>query len=450
MNTPLSSILATFLNRHYIPNSPPLLLALSGGPDSLALLHLLYAYQIQYPTFAFGVAHVDHGWRPESGEEAVELQKMAKALGVPFHLKKLSPESMQGNLESACRQLRLEFFSELCRSKNYQAVLLAHHADDQSETVLKRLLEGASFPACSGILPVTQWNDLIIWRPLLGVTKDQIELWLVEQNLVAFQDQTNLDPKFLRGRFRTRIIPLLAQEFGKDIRGNLYALGAEAQEIREFFLSHLTPILDQIVQGPLGIFLDLSDVDPMLSPAELKFLIREICQLEQVHLSKQQIQLACDQLQIGGANCQIASHPKSVFVDRKRLFILRFHPDSDGKLPLQLSSFDWGAWHVSVTESAFSKREVSDWKSVWKGHLQCVLPKGNYQIGPASSQAPYRLASSLDKWWTKHKIPAFLRYLIPVIWSGEFVIHEYLTGEQISLSSIDLNESCLVIQMHIK
>ena len=140
--------LRRFLRAHY-SQGRELLLALSGGPDSQALFHLLVEFR--YP---FRVAHVDHAWRPESAKEAKALEELCRQHKIPFHLKTLNPDEMQGNLEDACRQERLSYFQELSTQWNCQAVVLGHHADDQAETVLKRLFEGASLEKLAGIRSV--------------------------------------------------------------------------------------------------------------------------------------------------------------------------------------------------------------------------------------------------------------------------------------------------------
>ncbi len=119
----------------------PLLLGLSGGPDSLALYYGLLSCQRKY-NISFHIAHIDHGWRLESAQEAEQMRQLAERAGIPFHLKKLKPAELKGNLEMACRIERYRFFAELCQTCSFQGVLVGHQRDDQSETILKKLLEG--------------------------------------------------------------------------------------------------------------------------------------------------------------------------------------------------------------------------------------------------------------------------------------------------------------------
>ncbi len=236
-----------FFQNHYDFKSP-LLLGLSGGPDSLALFHLLLKYRKQHP-FELGIAHVDHGWRQESSEEARLLQNIVEKEGLPFHLKTLLPEDLQGNLEAASRDARILFFADLCQKYHYQAVLLAHHADDQAETVLKRVLEGASLPYLCGLRETATVHNVLFWRPLLKINKNEILQWLERHQLKGFDDRTNRDPRFLRGKFRTRILPALSKEFGKQVEKNLERLGAEALEWHHYLNSKVIICCKQLKKG---------------------------------------------------------------------------------------------------------------------------------------------------------------------------------------------------------
>eukprot|EP01136_Pigoraptor_vietnamica_P021045 Opistho-1_new@70746 len=196
MKDPLLLLIRAFLKRHLV-SSGPLLLALSGGNDSLALFHLLLACR-RFFGFTLQVAHVDHGWRKTSGEEAKSLADMVEKLGFPFHLHTLSPQSSfaDRNLEAQARKERLAFFKKLYQQHACQALLLAHHADDQAETVLKRLLEGASLFALGGLKEVTTLQEMQVWRPLLSVPKKELASWNMQKGLTPIEDETNSDPRF--------------------------------------------------------------------------------------------------------------------------------------------------------------------------------------------------------------------------------------------------------------
>lgn len=426
----LEVILHAFLQKHYDPDHP-VLLALSGGPDSLTLLYLLLDYREKFP-LNLGIAHIDHNWREESGSEAHQLELLARRFNLPFYLKVIYPKNLSGNLEAASRDERLRFYQELCKLHGFQAVLLAHHADDQAETVLKRVLEGANLSYLSGLQEVSKVEDVTLWRPLLSVPKAEIVEWGENRGLAPFIDSTNYDQRFLRGKMRTKIIPELTSSFGKEISGSLCYLASEAQELRRYFSGKLQPYLDSIQQGPLGSLLDLSENCPP-SAFEMKYLLREWLQREGFGLSRTQLNDAYRLITEKKANRRLAAAGRILYIDRGRVFLT----DSDdcsshlSSVPLIHGDTPFGRWAVKVEPINEKKTPLSiGWQSVWKGYAEAYLPAGEYQIGLAKMNYPYPGKSSIGKWWNDHKIPAFLRPQIPVIWKNDEIHHEFLTGSR--------------------
>jgi tRNA(Ile)-lysidine synthase len=407
--------------------SKPVLLALSGGPDSLALLYLLKKYQIEN-SLVFAIAHVNHGWRLESNQEAAQLEKLANELKIPFHSKNLNPKELKGNLEEASRLERLRFFHELCLKHGFQAVLLGHHADDQAETVLKRILEGAGLARLSSLLPVNRVEGVILWRPLLKATKMEIESWLCAQSIRPFYDSTNLDSRFLRGRMRTRIIPELSKEFGKEITSGLCHIASEAQELRNYLNERIKPYLEHIERHAYGVLLDLSKNCPD-NQFELKALLHELFSQEGVCLNRELTQTLCELIYSRKADRELIVDGLSIQVDRGRLFIMRRCEEAVfGKHALELGTFQSGPWKVivkKVESSILDRRE--GWKAVWNGHIETVLPMNDYQLGKVQMNACYPGQSSISKWWNDHKIPAFLRRQVPVVWLDGKIYHEFLS-----------------------
>lgn len=231
-------MIENFITEHAL-ESTPILLGLSGGPDSMALFHLLL--EANHP---FHVAHVDHGWRPESQAEAATLERLCQDKGIAFHTTRLALEGK--NLEDRSRKLRHLFFEKVCSLEKLKGVFLAHHADDQAETVLKRVFEGASLPKLRGLLSKTELGALHVYRPLLKWTKKEIIEWLEAKRVSYFCDPTNQDTRYLRSRMREVILPTLSEQFGKQIAPSLLRLSESAEELAEFldqtigsFLHHL-------------------------------------------------------------------------------------------------------------------------------------------------------------------------------------------------------------------
>lgn len=410
MTVNLEALVQTFLAQHMKSNDP-LLLALSGGPDSMSLLHLLMQMKVN-----FGIAHVDHGWRAESATEADALQSFAKENALPFHLRKLDPSKLKGNLEAACRRERLDFFEKLCREHGYQAVMLGHHADDQAETVLKKVLEGVSLPHLSALQSSVKVNGLTLWRPLLSVTKVTITRWLEERDIAAFEDKTNRDPRFLRGKFRTSIIPQLTEEFGKEITSSLCRLAEEAASLRSFLDERVEPFLAKAETGCMGVLLDLSSERPD-SLFELNYLIRKLCEMEGFVLSRQMFDAAASFVWDKASDKRLVMGKHEMILDRGRIFILK------------QGNWDSRSWKITVEKSHEQKWRCSGWKEVWKGTAEVILPEGDYQLQPPTMNILFPGQSPISKWWTNGKVPAFLRQRVPLLCQGDEVVCEFLTGK---------------------
>lgn len=424
----LERILFQFLDKNYDPKQP-VLLGLSGGSDSLTLFHLLEWYKQTKP-FNFGVAHVDHGWRLESGEEAHQLQKLAMDKRIPFHLKKLNPETLSGNLEQACRHERLAFFSQLCSEYGYQAIILGHHADDQSETILKKVLEGKSLPYLCGMSSISVYNGLKIWRPLLNCSKLEIIKWLDVREYIPFDDYTNHDQRYLRGRFRTKIIPELTQAFGKEIGTSLCRLGDEVEELKAYLDAQLQSYLQRMVKGPFGTFLDLSQHIPS-TDFEIRYLVRKVCENEGLQISYKLIENICQKIRSKAADCQFFAKEVYLHVDRGILFVMK-KPllEFKGDIPIKIGQIFMNGWEVIVREHNEEESHLSDWKEAWMSQLHVQVPEGNYVLGMGNN--------SLAKWWTNAKVPAFMRKAFPVLYSENTIVHEFLTKRRLPrLTSTD-------------
>lgn len=433
MNHSLEQQVAHFIKKHWDQQSK-ILLAFSGGPDSLALLHLLLSLR-KNASFFLALAHVDHGWRKEGQEEALQIAEMAKHLGLTLHTKKLDPNEMEGNLEAACREARLKFFSDLCQTHHYQAVLMAHHADDLAETVLKRVLEGSSMTNLSGISPLVELYGMNIWRPLLSIPKHKLTQWLKDHSLKGFDDHTNRDPRFLRARLRTKIIPQLSEDFGKEISSGLCRVGIDSFELREYLDEKISPYLDRIIVGDFGVLLDLSRDCPSAA-IEIKHLIRSCCERYDALWTRENIEVAAQMLIEGSADKQLAMGKRQMYIDRGRLFIVKNEPCKLPleSLPMMPGQWKYGPWQVEVSLTKMFSDVCSNWRLLWQGKGEVVLPAGNYDLGLPCLNALYPRSSPLSKWWTNHKVPAFFRMCVPVVYREGLVRHEFLTGKRVKVS----------------
>lgn len=287
MNTTLFFTVKEFLERHLKPGAP-ILLGISGGPDSLALFYLLLECKIPLDLH---LAHIDHGWRAESKEEAKLLAKIAEEHKLPFHLHTLE-ELPTNNLEEHGRKERLKFFSKIYKEKGCQALLLAHQADDQAETIFKRVCEGASLLFFAAMQPVSELEGMQVWRPLLNTPKEKILDWLKERGHTPFSDPSNQDARFLRARLRNQILPDLSRQFGKEVRGSFLRLGEAAQELSSYVHKKIEPHLQKISKHTPA--LDLADISERV---ERKALIRHFLDVHGASISYETLETLLDLLE---------------------------------------------------------------------------------------------------------------------------------------------------------
>ena len=223
-----------FISLHsMIEDGEIVLVAVSGGADSIALLYGLHTL-LPHLNCHLHVVHLDHSLRDNSATDAKFVEEHALRLGLPFsgHTVELSQLMKQWKLsiETAGRRARYQFFESVCKETNATKVALGHHKDDIAETVLMNLIRGGGSSGLKGILPIRDGKFI---RPLAGFTRTEIEMFLDSENLVPRQDPTNTDQRYLRNRIRHELLPLLEQNYNPNIRTGLIKtteiLGTESE-----------------------------------------------------------------------------------------------------------------------------------------------------------------------------------------------------------------------------
>jgi tRNA(Ile)-lysidine synthase len=195
-----------------------ILIAVSGGPDSLALLLQLSSLKAKLG-LTLHIAHVDHKLRRDSSLDALFVKRWGKILNIPVSIEQLNPKLIQskGSLEELYRDKRLDFFIQTAKKIRADKVALGHNLDDQAETVLMRLLRGTGLSGLSGISLKRKIRGVIFIRPLLKTTRRKIDKFLKSKNIKARIDSTNKQDLFLRNKIRHNLIPLLKKEYNKNI-----------------------------------------------------------------------------------------------------------------------------------------------------------------------------------------------------------------------------------------
>ncbi len=204
---------------HLLDRGDRIVAGVSGGADSMVLLHLLCLIREEYD-LSLIVAHVNHGLRPEESEKEAELvEKESSRLGLPFEYGRFDARGFSlragFSLQDAARRLRYHFFGALLRKHRAQKIALGHHADDQVETILLRLLRGSGLRGMRGMLPI---RDGRVIRPLLEARREEIESFAAERKIPYLLDSSNLKKDYLRNRLRLDLIPRIEREYQPNLK----------------------------------------------------------------------------------------------------------------------------------------------------------------------------------------------------------------------------------------
>lgn len=229
-----------------------LLLAVSGGPDSLGMLAAVARWkQLDDSAPAVHVASVDHGLRPESAEECAIVEQAAAGLGLPSAVLHWQGEKPSAGLQEAARAARYRLLAERAGMVGAEAVMLAHHLEDQAETVLMRLVRGSGPLGLKGMAATSERQGLRLLRPFLWVPRARLAATARAAGLRPVHDPSNDDERFTRVRLR-RLMPLLAAE-GLDAE-RLAILAGRMRMLDEAVASHAGRLAEATAQpvGPAG------------------------------------------------------------------------------------------------------------------------------------------------------------------------------------------------------
>ena len=246
------TVLQTLRPFPFLSPKTKLLIGVSGGTDSLALLHLLWQ---RLGTEQLIVAHLNHNLRPDAEDDAWFVEQTAVSWQIPFVSKKQNvadeAESRQLSLEAAGRLVRYQFFAQQAEQVGATAVVVAHHADDQAETLLLHLLRGSGSAGLRGMLPVSQMPEgkgVTLLRPFLNVARAQIEAYCARHGLNPRTDSSNEDIQFVRNRIRHELLPLL-QTYNPQITARLQQLATITAAEYEAQLAQFNQVWPEIVSS---------------------------------------------------------------------------------------------------------------------------------------------------------------------------------------------------------
>ena len=396
------------------------MVGVSGGSDSLGLLQILT--ELADFRLKLIVAHLNHRMRgEESSRDAAHVRKFARELGLPFELREANVIEFKRNtnlsLEEAARELRYKFLRDVLNKYNGNKIATAHTLDDQAETVLMRFIRGSGLLGLSGIPPV---NDNII-RPLIEVTKSDIEDYLRSKGIEWMEDSSNKEKVFLRNRIRNELIPQLIT-YNPNMKETLartgYIVAVEEEYIRTEAGKHFDTLFYSLRDGELvGRLANYRPLSQAMKFGLLRLAIEKLKgDLKRISLNHVvSINELLDSEQASGELYLpgeiVAAKGHGVFLlTKKDLFRRSFNYSVDST----------GLHKFPDAEFEIQFERVNSLKS--DKYLACFDPKSiefpitvrNFSKG--DSFIPYGMNEfkKLKNYFIDEKIPRFLRYQIPI------------------------------------
>lgn len=244
--TPLHAQIHRLLrHRQLLPSNQRLLIAVSGGQDSLCLAQLLLDLQSKWG-WQLGIAHCDHRWRPDSEANADHVEQLAATWQLPFH-RQVAEEIPKS--EAAARHWRYQVLSLIATQNQYQYILTGHTASDRAETLLYNLIRGAGADGLQALTwkrPLDAGVQLV--RPLLEVTRIQTGEFCQEAGLEIWEDSTNQDRHYARNRIRNELLPYLQTHFNPQVEQAL----AQTAELLRSDVEYLEQIVGKVLQESIS------------------------------------------------------------------------------------------------------------------------------------------------------------------------------------------------------
>lgn len=252
----------------------PIVIGLSGGRDSVALLHMLA--EQHYSRHKLHAVHVHHGIRgKEADADADFCRELCAKLGISYEEHRIDAPALAAecgqSLETAARHARRAILKDAA-TRHGAAIALAHHADDQAETVLFRLARGAAGPR--GMEPLVHAEGCLWLRPLLNCTRAQLTEWLTERKLTWRDDSTNAVADVTRNRLRLEVIPALNRAMGRDVAPILNRSARLQSETLQALDAALAALPAEDPQGRLYLPFVLEQAQPLRKAILRRYLLR--------------------------------------------------------------------------------------------------------------------------------------------------------------------------------
>lgn len=289
-----NKILKTIKEYNLIEPEDIVLVAVSGGPDSMCLLNSLYNLKDKLKIKKIAIAHVNHMLRSEAEEETQYVKRFAELKNIDFFvkyvdIKKISENNKIGE-EEAGRKERYKFFEEVAQKINANKIAIAHNYNDNAETVLMHLMRGAGISGLSGIKPFREEKYI---RPIIKCSREEIEQYCEEKGLNPKYDESNKNNLYTRNRIRNQLIPFIKEKFNPNIIDTLNRVSSVVMEEENYIENVINNEYKNILKNreTNKIEIDVkkfNKLDKYIKSRMVLYIIKELFEntngIEQIHI----------------------------------------------------------------------------------------------------------------------------------------------------------------------
>ncbi|HZK25578.1 MAG TPA: tRNA lysidine(34) synthetase TilS [Oscillospiraceae bacterium] len=432
-------VLETIKKRQLLTAGDKVLIAVSGGPDSLSLLHLLHKLAPEL-RIKLHLAHINHGLRSEAAAEALAIKKWALQMHLPVTVSRINVKSIQEkqhlSVEAAAREGRYQALLAVAQQVGASRIATGHHRDDRVETLLLRLITGSGLDGLKGIPSRRSLAPGIeVIRPLYDVPRKQIEAYCRQKKLQPLWDPSNAELVYLRNRVRLHLLPFLEREFGPHIRRTLAQttelLAADSSLIAELTAQAYATLAYTADNGTIVLKLDL--LSALAEPLQARLVRQALWQAGAKrigHLHVQQV-LAVMQSKSPSARCLV---PGGIVVQREyKQLLVGWLKNKDSSSPqsvsLQVPGRTYLPWSKEWLEAELIARSQVATLQVLPHEAYCAADKLQQPLTVRIREPGDRVkllgspgSRKVKKILIDKKIPQHKRDQLPVVIAGEEII----------------------------
>jgi tRNA(Ile)-lysidine synthase len=432
------------------------LIAVSGGPDSVTLAHVLHTLAADY-RLRMAIAHLNHCLRGKDADRDAEFAaQIARQLDLPFYGEKKDVRQFQHSahlsLEEAARKLRYGFFDEICARYGFNKIAVGHHSNDNAELVLMNLLRGSGPLGLSGIAPVRDGN---IIRPLIRLKRSEIDDYIAERKLAFVTDASNSDLSFRRNRIRHHLIPELEKTYNPAIIETLNRLAAIMRDEDLWVENVLQQDVDNCISvtGPGTVSIDLDRFEGLAAALRRRILRKAILSAKKdlrritlahidavLALADKSPQTGCLDLPDG---IRVVVKAAELKINKRQS---NGRPGADGSCGSTVIDYRYtisapGTWFIREAGATIKLAEIDvgdlpDFNTAGKNlafldmdRLQVPLVVRNVRPGDRFSPLGLSGTQKVKKYFIDHKIPGPQRRLCPLLLSAGKIV--WIAGHRI-------------------